>query len=112
MIAKDELIKEMKSMFNDIGLVDIDVVRLVGFHEDPSDYYYHVRSWKPFDEYIGPDWYHTCVGKFVTFKGKLDKEDYDYLDRIFTIRGIPPEKEFLLSKSDQDPFIKGGNRES
>lgn len=95
-MTREDFIKEMRAMHNHIVIVhDHQLGRLVGFHEDDNDYYYHVRH---IDR--GPTVYHSAVGHCESLKGVYSR--YDVLDRIFTMNGAPPSDEFLITDHGQN----------
>ena len=51
------------------------VERLVAITEDDIDYYYVTYNGRRLA-------FHTCVGKVIELKGKLDDDDYDEFERL------------------------------
>lgn len=105
MLDKEKFIEELRSQHNDIGIVhDCDLCRLVGFHEDPSDYYYHVRylNGRARTNNEKNDSYCSAVGQFLSLRGLIPERDYNQLDSTFQLNGGLRSDEFLVSESDDD----------
>ena len=85
---KDVYIEEARKLFNHICINGSGhVVRIVGFHEDESDYYWITR------DLFGTQVYSSCVGGYESLKGKI--EFYDDVERVFTVNGCPPAESFI-----------------
>lgn len=96
--SREAYVAEVKALFNDICLVaDTNLVRLIGFHEDEMDFYYHVKYMscnRP--AYITSpnqlEHYSSFVGPCVSLKGIYPR--YEQLETIFTLNGCPPVDSF------------------
>lgn len=76
MTVKERILKDfdkIKGQF--IITLDWKVERLVGIGEDKYDYFYITYNGRNLTQ-------HSCVGKMVQLKGKLDDVDYNELERI------------------------------
>lgn len=100
MLIRNDVIKDLQTKFNDIGIIgNSDLVRLIGFHEDERDYYYHILYMNGRNR--GSDKnnaYFTMVGSFLSLKGLIPDYDYTSLDNVFSLNGAPPSKEFVVSE--------------
>jgi hypothetical protein len=86
---RDKILVECKAKFNDICLSFNNIYRLVGFKEGEDDYYYIC------DDIYGKRSYVSCCCFMESLKGKIDQ--YDALEKVFTLNGGYAEKEFILS---------------
>jgi hypothetical protein len=93
---RERIIAGMRPKHNDICIGGgLRLVRLVGFHEDDEDYYYHLR-------YVcGSNVYESAVGTLITLRGKLSQKEYDDIEYVFTRNGCPPSQDFLISSNVQ-----------
>lgn len=92
-MKREDAVAEAKALFNRICIVhDSDLVRVVGFHEDGMDYYYHVRTRERDARRGRTEWFATYVGACVSLQG-IDR--YEHLEADFTRDGCPPAEEFL-----------------
>ncbi len=100
MELRDGLIEELKPKLNDIGIIgDTNLCRLIGFHEDDDDFYYHVLYMNGHNRHSDKnDVYFSMVGRFETLKGVLPEESYKRMESTFSLNGAPPSKEFIISK--------------
>ena len=98
MTTRESFIERMRAMHNDIGLYGhTDLSRLIGFHEDDTDFYYHLRGiQRPVKD---REFYGSAVGPFLSLKPWIPPRDYEAMDRIFTLNGALPSDEFLISAS-------------
>ena len=88
-----EVIAEMKAMHNHICiLADTDLVRLIGFDEDETDYYYIVR------ELGGRETGCSYVGPCISLKGKVER--YEQMDDVFALNNAGPTEEFKIYERD------------
>jgi len=75
-MPKESILKEFENHKGEFVITDTDkVMRLLAVGEDEHDYYWvywdgRETSW------------HSCVGRFVVLKGKIDKKDYNEFIRI------------------------------
>lgn len=97
MSNRDERLSEMHGMFNVIGICGDaqTVARLIGFHEDERDYYYHVR-------FIGGKetrW--SAVGWFIPLRGAIEERAYAFLEQVFCLNGCPPADEFVITLASE-----------
>jgi len=74
---KEKILKVIKQHKGELVLDLFKVVRLKGFYETEEDYYY------VYEQIPGETFYSSCVGSFIPLKGKIDKEHYDELVRVF-----------------------------
>lgn len=100
MLIRNDVIKDLQTKFNDIGIIgNSDLVRLIGFHEDEMDYYYHVLYMNGYNHCSDKnDVYFTMVGSFLSLKGIIPDDDYIKIDNVFSLNGAPQSKEFVASK--------------
>lgn len=90
---------EIRPIFNHICMLyDHEIVRLIGYHEDSVDCYYHVK--RP----DGTTLYGSAVGWIYSLKDYLPPARYDSLDNSLSMNGCPPEPEFIVTKTDDNPF--------
>ena len=100
MKRRDDIIEDLKTKFNDVGIIgDAELCRLIGFHEDEMDNYYHVLYMNGHYRYSDKnDGYFTMVGCFESLKGILPDESYKRLESTFSLNGAPPSEEFIISE--------------
>lgn len=89
---REEVFSHVHSLHNQIGILSFhELFRVIGFHEDPRDFYYHVVN------YQGEENYHSCVGGFIRLKGSLSDLDYNFIDQCFELNG-GRKREFVISR--------------
>lgn len=94
-MIREAAVAEVQALFNRICILhDSDLVRVVGFHEDGMDYYYHVRCRERDARNGRTEWFATYVGACVSLEGI---ERYDQLEADFTRNGCPPAEAFIDS---------------
>jgi len=72
---------EIKSYKNTLVLDFDKVVLLLGYKEEPDDYYYHFETFGPNSKtYLS-----SCVGSFIPLINKLNKKDYNRLYKWFKL---------------------------
>lgn len=100
MLVRKDVIKDLKTKFNDIGIIgDCDLCRLIGFYEDEDDFYYHVIHMNGHNNRSDRnDVYFSMVGSFETLKGVLNDAAYKRLENTLTLNGAPPREEFIIGK--------------
>lgn len=95
MSKREEYIAELKAMHNHIGLCfDSELGRLIGFHEDESDYYFVVSVTNGRGRKNNEVFY-SMVGAFESLKDKMER--YDQIENTFTLNGAPPTPEFRVT---------------
>jgi len=72
---------EINEHLNEIGLApgDYRLYRVVGFAEDPDDYYYVAEDIR------GKVCWITCVGGFIWLKSAIDERDYNNMEKCFEL---------------------------
>ncbi len=96
------IIQHCRELFNDIAIIgDTDLGRVVGFGEDPSDYYYIIRTMDPAKQ----EYWASAVGAGpVSLRGKYDR--YEHTDNIFSLNRAPKAETLLIMVSLTEPFAE------
>ena len=80
--SRKRITKEINKHKGELVLDVFEIVSLEGFHEDEEDYYYVFRSL-----YKGV-FRSSCVGGFTPLKGRLKKEEYKELERLWELNVV------------------------
>lgn len=96
---REILIKEVEKHFNEI-IIDfgLRVGRLVGFAETEEDYYYiisHKNGERNVHSKEGHS-YLSAVCDLIYLKETISDFDYNRLDKLIEINGVPKESELIL----------------
>ncbi len=95
MVERNIILAECRKMFNDICIVgDTNIGRLIGFHEDENDYYYHILYMK------GKTRLHSAVGPCISLKGIYPR--YKQIDKIFSLNGAFKKNNFYRSNIEEN----------
>lgn len=82
--TKRNILAEIKKHKGEIGLYGLELIKLIGFKEDESDYYYYAQGLQHNGE---PMWY-SAVGLVIWLK-TLPKTDYAEIERMFNLNCRP-----------------------
>lgn len=83
-------IDEVRKIFNHICIVhDMELVRVIGFHEDVMDYYYIVKTQS------GKIYYATFVGPCVSLADSYPR--YDIMEQNFHRNGCERAEHFQFT---------------
>ena len=107
MTVRDEILEEITKHFNEPILIGGDLVRLIGFAEDPDDYYYICQH------FGGKLVYNSCVGGLIpldrlrgqSFHAGHNGEhwdDYYRLDSVLELNGSPKVETLIMKVLDHD----------
>jgi hypothetical protein len=97
---REKILDECRAMHNHICIIQNHMIaRLIGFHEDESDYYWHIKLPD------GKESYQTACGHCVSLKDK-DPELHSLLDNTFRLANCQPSEEFHMSKSHDYSWFK------
>lgn len=93
--VKQQILEEIELHLNEIVMsLMFHPARLVGFAEDPNDYYYIL-------EHVGGNrFYDSCVGQLIYLKN-LPKRDYEMLESVFDLNNSPRVDKMVVEKLDE-----------
>lgn len=96
MLSLKKLADEWRPHHNEVCMLfDLDIVRIVGVHEDDRDLYYRVRGLgRPG---MDREWCATAVGWIYSLKGLLPQERYAQTDNLLTLNGCGPTAAFAVT---------------
>lgn len=81
----DELRKEMEPYKDTLVLNMFEVVKLEGVEYDPGDEEWPDDLFWVYRQLDGKVLWSSCVGKWIPLKGKLNKKDYNNLERLWDL---------------------------
>lgn len=103
-MRRKDILEEARAMHNDICIVaGCDLVRLIGYHEDELDSYWHVLYMNGRCPGEGNAVMSSAVGGCLSLRGLVPETHYKVMDQVFSLNGAPKSEEFVISiASDED----------